>query len=118
MHTAPTLTNLAPLLLSALLGTILIELGVLWLLRERRRRVLVVSVVANVLTNVSLNVWLLAADAGWRGVAVGEVAVVAVEALCYFAVMRQMVRSLVYSVLCNAISYLSGLLFMLLALCV
>ena len=47
------------LLLIALAGTILIELCVLWFLRERRRSVLWSSVVINVLTNVPLNLLIL-----------------------------------------------------------
>ena len=42
-------------LLVALILTILIEYGVLWMLLERRKKVLLSSIAVNVLTNVPLN---------------------------------------------------------------
>ena len=42
-------------ILTALIPTILIELGVLWLLLERQKKVLLSSIAVNVLTNVPLN---------------------------------------------------------------
>ena len=106
-------------LLSTLLPTILIELGVLWLLGETRRKVLWSSVVVNTLTNVPLNLWL---SGDWSGglnewmlaVVIGEVLVVIVEAVWYWWFVREVKRAVVYSVLCNAISFLIGVLFQLL----
>ena len=43
--------------LLALVATVLIELGVLYLLGEKRKRVLLASVVINVATNVPLNLF-------------------------------------------------------------
>lgn len=103
-------------LLFPLLATILIEWGVLWFLGERRRRVLWSSVVVNILTNVPLNIILRHMDGGWTAIAVGEVAVVIVETLWYVCFVRQWHRAFVYSLLCNAISFLTGLLIQLLCL--
>lgn len=44
------------ILLFALLPTIIIELAVLRFLRERRKKVLLGSVVMNILTNIPLNI--------------------------------------------------------------
>ena len=93
--------ELAVILLIALLLTILIELGVLLLMGERQKRVLWLSAFVNVLTNVPLNLSLFYLEADDMTVLVGELVVVAVEALAY-------------SVLCNAISFLAGLLLLLL----
>ena len=106
-------------LLSTLLPTILIELGVLWLLGETRRKVLWSSVVVNTLTNVPLNLWLTSdwsegLKEWWLTVAIGEVLVVIVEAIWYWLFVREVKRAVVYSVLCNAISFLTGVLFQLL----
>ena len=105
-------------LLSTLLPTILIELGVLWLLGETRRKVLWSSVVVNTLTNVPLNLWLTSdwseeLKEWWLAVAIGEVLVVIVEAIWYWWFVREVKRAVVYSVLCNAISFLTGVLFQL-----
>ena len=50
------------MLLVPLVATIVIEWGVLLLLGERRRRVLLASVAINVLTNVPLNLFALCVD--------------------------------------------------------
>ena len=107
--------NSLTLLLTALVATILIEYGVLLLLGERRRNVLLGSVVVNVLTNVPLNLYVIHHDIGAAGVAQAEGLVVVAEALWYFAFTRSLRQSCVYSLLCNAVSFLTGLLFAILS---
>ena len=98
-----------------LVGTIIIELGVLYLLREHRPRVLWASVVINVLTNLPLN---LLVRHGWLSdlpsLLLAEVAIVVIETLWYYCFVRQWRQSFVYGLLCNAISFLVGMLFQLL----
>lgn len=102
------------ILLFALVPTILIELGVLWLLRERSKKVLWASVVINILTNLPLNLYVFFVyDSGWV-IFVGEILVILVEALWYYLFIRNWSRAFVYSILCNAISFLLGLLVQLL----
>ena len=94
-----------------LIATILIELGVLRFLGEKSRRVLWSSVVVNILTNVPLTTWvssLMSID--WVDILVGETIVVIVETLWYYWFVRSFKRAFVYSFLCNAISFLTGLL--------
>ncbi|MBQ6767253.1 MAG: hypothetical protein IJP46_01090 [Prevotella sp.] len=99
-------------LLLPLLTTIVIELGVLWFLRERRAKVLWASVVINVLTNVPLNLIMLHLPHPTPiiYIVIGELSVVLVETLCYYALLRSWRQAAIYSVLCNAISFLTGLL--------
>ena len=99
-------------LLFPLLATIVIELGVLWFLRERRAKVLWASVVINVLTNVPLNLIMLHLPHPTPiiYIVIGELSVVLVETLCYYALLRSWRQAAIYSVLCNAISFLTGLL--------
>ena len=92
-----------PMLLLALVPTIMIEFVVLLLLRERRRLVLGSSVVINILTNSSV-----------MTIVMGELLVVAVEAFWYYLFIRILSRAFIYSFLCNAISFLTGLLVQLL----
>ena len=97
------------ILILALIPTILIELAVLLLLRERRKRVLASSVVVNVLTNVPLNLYIYYVSDSIPALLLGEVIVVLVETLWYYVFIRELSRSFTYSILCNAISFLTGL---------
>ena len=97
-------------LLIALTLTILIELGVLWLLMERRRKVLALSVVINVLTNVPLNLVVMHVGYSTMTVLIGELIVFIVEALWYLIFIRDVRKAFIYSLLCNAVSFLIGLL--------
>ena len=97
-------------LLAALIPTIFIELGVLWLLKERRKKVLFSSVAVNMLTNVPLNLYLIYVNDGAATILMGEAIVVLVEALWYYAFTRHIKQACIYSILCNAISFLIGLL--------
>ena len=99
-----------PRLLLMLVSTVIIELGVLWMLRERRADVLGSSVVVNILTNIPLNIFLFYVNSTWTAVLVGELLVLFVEALWYRYFVGEWRRSFVYSFLCNAISFLIGLL--------
>ena len=99
-----------PTLLFSLVPTILIEFVVLLLLRERRRLVLGSSVVINILTNVPLNLFVIYVDGSIMTVILGELLVIVVEALWYYLFLRVLSRALIYSILCNAISFLIGLL--------
>ena len=101
-------------LLIALTLTVLIELGVLWLLMERRGRVLVLSVVINVLTNVPLNLYVLLVNDSTGDILMGETVVFLVEAVWYWCFTRSIKQAIIYSFLCNAISFLIGLLLQLL----
>lgn len=94
----------------ALFFTILVEYGMLLLLGEKRRKVLLSSIVVNVLTNVPLNLYMLHVDGGWMTFVSGELLVVLVEALWYLVFVRKASQAVVYSVLCNAASCLFGLL--------
>ena len=107
--------TLVVVLLIALVLTILIELGVLLLLGERQKRVLWSSVAVNVLTNVPLNTILYYYEVDDVGVILGEVIVVVVEALWYFAFLKSWKKAVVYSVFCNVISFLAGLVLLLLS---
>jgi hypothetical protein len=99
-------------ILIPLIATVLIELGVLRLLGEKSRRVLWSSVVVNILTNVPLNVWAhWVSGPGWGDILIAEAVVIVVETLWYYYFVRSLKQAFVYAFLCNAISFLAGLLF-------
>ena len=62
-----------------------------------------------------LNLYLNCIDGGWTSIGVGEVVVVVVEAVCYYLLLRRIDTAIIYSLLCNAISFLTGCLVLLLA---
>lgn len=99
-------------LMFPLFETILIETLVLLLIKERRWSVLGISLLMNILTNVPLNlsIWLCEIPLTPIYIIVLEVAVVIVESVFYYLVLRNYHKALLYSLLCNATSYLVGLL--------
>lgn len=102
-------------LLYTLVATIIIEALVLLALHERRWQVLAASVVMNVLTNLPLNLAVRFVPAlhhpSFPLQIVLECVVVVVESLLFYAVTRNRRTALLYALLCNATSYLCGLLF-------
>ena len=103
-------STLLPTLVLNLTLTIAIELGVLWLLREKRADVLWSSVVVNILTNLPLNLCLFYVGGGWTAIAVGEALVLLAETVWYRFFTSSWKRGAIYSILCNTISFLVGLL--------
>ena len=103
-------------LLLTLIATIAIELLVLIALRERRVKVLLACVAVNILTNVPLNIYVMTAHPGWQIIILAELLVVIIEMLWYYLFIRNLAKAAVYSYLCNAISFLLGLLVTLLTL--
>ena len=103
-------------LLGPLVATIVIELGVLLFMGERHRKVLYGSVAMNVLTNVPLNLYAIYMGDVWNTLIVGEILVVLTEALCYRWLVGEWRQAWIYSLLCNAISFLTGELFVLISL--
>lgn len=101
------------MLLWPLAATIVIELLVLRYLGERQRHVLWASVGMNILTNVPLNLAALYVADIWTVLVVGELLVVIVEACCYWWLLKDWQQAAIYSLFCNAISFLVGELFLL-----
>lgn len=94
---------------SLFLLTAFIECGVLCMMGENTRRVLLSSVAVNFLTNVPLNLWLLFGVTGLKELLVAEGLIVIIEALWYYIVAKLPVRrASACSLLCNAISFLTG----------
>lgn len=90
--------------------TVLIEYIVLRCLGERRRRVLWASVAINILTNVPLNLYLIHNPSGMPVILLLEGIVMAIEAAWYYLFVKDQRQAAIYSVLCNAISFLIGIL--------
>lgn len=97
-------------MLSALLLTIAVESGMLLMMGEKSKKVLAGCVVINTLTNVPLNYILLTYGISTGALIIGEAVVLVIEALWYFAFVRQWRKAVIYSVLCNATSFLTGML--------
>ena len=93
---------IAPLIL-----TMLIELLVLKLLGEKERKILVSSLIVNALTNPAIN-YFIADNYTILNVAVGEVIVVTIEMIWYYFFGKTFKDALIYSALCNVVSYFAG----------
>ena len=93
---------IAPLIL-----TILIELFVLKFLGEKERKILVSSLIVNALTNPAIN-YFIADNYTIFNVAVGEVIVVMIEMIWYYFFGKTIKDALIYSMLCNVVSYFAG----------
>lgn len=98
------------ILFLSLVLTILIEYAVLVALRERSARILGASVVINLLTNIPLNLYVLFVSNSTAAIALGEMLVFLLEGLWYWLFLRKLSKAFIYSFLCNAISFLTGLL--------
>ncbi len=98
----------AVLIVCALLLTIVVEGAVLLLLGEKRCKVFIASVVINIITNVPLNLVIQHTGMNLTAVVVGETAVVIIEAIWYYLFVRRASQAAVYSLLCNAVSFLTG----------
>ena len=97
-------------LLLPLAATIIIELLVLLALKEKRKKVLLASVVVNILTNVPLNIYVIATEPDLSYILLAELLVVIIETLWYYVFVRDLRQAAIYSFLCNAISFLLGVL--------
>ena len=105
------------LIFGALILTILIEYGVLWMLKERRMTVLISSIGINVLTNLPLSLYLYHIGNNFGNILIGEVAIFLIEAVWYWFFTRSLKQAVIYSFLCNAISFLIGELLLILFIC-
>lgn len=77
------------LLLIALVITILVEIAVLLLMGEKRRKVIIASAVINIITNVPLNIVMLHVGISVPSVVIGETVVVIVGSLMVLPLCRQ-----------------------------
>lgn len=90
--------------------TILIEGGVLWGLYEKRKDIIRFSVLLNILTNIPLNLLNIYCSFGIRQMLIAEICIVLIEACGYFLLLKDVRKSFVYSLLCNAMSFFLGVL--------
>lgn len=90
-----------------LLLTMLIELLVLKLLGEKEKKILVSSLIVNALTNPAIN-YFIADNYTIFNVAVGEIVVVMIEMIWYYFFGKSFKDALIYSALCNAVSFFAG----------
>lgn len=104
------LSSMHYFMLSALLLTISVEIGMLLLMGEKRKGLLMGAVAINILTNVPLNYFLLTFGTSTGRIVGGELLVLLVEALWYFAFTRGWRKAAIYSLICNATSFLVGIL--------
>lgn len=95
-------------IISTLLLTVIIEYCLLRLMGEERGKVLYASMVINAATNLPLNIFFATASTGTQLIA--ETIIIFVEAILYYFIIGDVKTSFAYSTLCNATSFLTGVL--------
>ena len=98
--------------------TALIELVLLIILNEKSKRVLLLSLGINFLTNISLNLFIYfyhfdTIISYWIIVISLEIVVVLIEFILYYLTTKHIKKSIFYSISLNLISFLIGLLLVL-----
>lgn len=111
--------ELVKYLVAPLILTIWIEIGVLFLFKERRSKVYLLSLGMNFVTNISLNLigYYLVIDTIWLYyivVLLLEFLIWFLEGIGYYSIIKDKKKSCFYSLACNLCSFLlgSGLLFL------
>ncbi len=99
-------------IVEALIITIVIELLMLLIQREKNYKIYLYSILINVITNVSLNVGIQFVEPSYYYlvVSLSEVMIVLIEALAYFWLYKDFKKSLRISLVCNSASFLLGLI--------
>lgn len=93
--------------------TIIIELAVLYIFKERNKKVYIAAIIINAMTNIPLNIftnnYTFTGIANYLVIILSlELLVVVVESLLYFIVIRKYTKCLFYSTMCNLYSFLLG----------
>ena len=93
--------------------TLIIEVFVLYLLKERRKRVYALCVGMNVITNISLNLigYYVIIDNLWLYalmVILLEAIIWILEGLGYFVEIKDKKRAILYTLVCNGMSFFLG----------
>lgn len=99
------------MIIRALIYTLIIELLVLYLQKEKNYKVFILAFLINTITNVSLNITLTLIDNKLYYVIliIMEIGAFIIEALAYFFIYKDFKKALRVSLLCNLASYLVGL---------
>ena len=95
---------------TALILTIAIEMGMLMLMGEKRRKVLLTSVWMNAATNIALNMYITFVRCIVWEVIAAEVIIIIIEAAGYYLVTKDKKKSITYSTLCNGVSCFAGVI--------
>lgn len=93
--------------------TIIIELAVLYIFKERNKKVYIAAIIINAMTNIPLNIFVnLYSFKNFTEyiliILSLELLVVVIESLLYYLVIKKYLKSLFYSTMCNLYSFLLG----------
>lgn len=92
--------------------TIITEMLVLFLWREKKLRIYALSIFINIITNLSLNIILSYANPRCYYGIIGslEAVIVFIEAFAYNLIYKNLKKSFIISLLCNITSFTAGIL--------
>ncbi|MFA5037983.1 MAG: hypothetical protein WC479_12500 [Candidatus Izemoplasmatales bacterium] len=98
----------------ALLLTIVIEITVLFLMKEKNKKIYLASIIINIFTNISLNLIIPIIPANYYDIIVLglEIVIVIIEFFLYLLLFKNPKQAIKISFFCNFFSYVLGLIFM------
>lgn len=100
--------SLFPILLKALIITIVVEELCLLIMREKSAKIYLLCFVMNIITNITMNVALQYSTDYYTSLIIFEIAVFVIEGLLYFAINKKIGKAIIISLVCNIASLLIG----------
>jgi len=97
-------------LLKAVITTIICELIILYINKERRYKIYLFVAIMNIITNVGMNLFLqtLGSQHYYINLLISEIIVFIVETICYFCIYKDIKKAIKLSLICNLFSYYMG----------
>ena len=106
----PLLFELIKMFLVTLIVTIICELITLLILKENKLKVIISSIIMNIVTNTSLSILLQVINFNYYYLylIMFEVIIVIIESIIYYLVIADVNKAFKISIICNIMSYILG----------
>ncbi len=100
--------------IKALILTLIIEILVIFILREKKPVIYITCFITNIITNLTFNsvTPLLPFNNYQIYIILFEILIVIVEAIVYLIVTKKFIKSIIYSFAANTLSYILGMILM------
>lgn len=102
-------------ILTSFILTCIIEIVVLFIIKEKRKEIYLFSIFINLFTNIPLNIFILnysfsSIPSYFLIVLLLELVIIIIEAMLYYLIFKNVIKGLKYSLILNISSYLIGLI--------
>ena len=102
--------EILPILIKALLITLVVELLMLFLLKERKIKIFIVCGIINIITNPILNIILQYTNHYYLLLIILEIVIVIIEGIIYYLFKKDIKKAFMISLICNLASLLMGMI--------